>query len=110
MWWGGMKRVRLFIAGATGVLGRELIRQFRGRGHEVLGLARDPRGEQAIGSLGGAPRRADLFDAEALARAAEGAEVVVHAATAIPVKTRTRPEDWALNDRIRREGTRALTR
>jgi 2-alkyl-3-oxoalkanoate reductase len=101
--------LRAFIAGATGVLGRALIRQFRGHGHEVLGLVRSLEGEQLVRSLGGEPRHADLFDADALARAAEGAEVVIHAATAIPVKSRPRPEDWATNDRIRREGTQALT-
>ena len=52
----------------------------------------------------------DLFDAEAMARAVEHVDVVVHAATAIPNKTRTSAADWAMNDRIRREGTVALTR
>jgi nucleoside-diphosphate-sugar epimerase len=75
----------------------------------VVGLVRSPEGDQIVRSLGGQPRHADLFDADALARAAEGAEVVLHAATAIPVKSRPRPEDWATNDRIRREGTHALT-
>jgi nucleoside-diphosphate-sugar epimerase len=99
---------RVFIAGATGVLGRALLRQFREHGHDAIGLVRSPEGERLVRSLGGEPRQADLFDADALARAAEGAEVVIHAATAIPVKSRPRPEDWASNDRIRREGTRSL--
>ena len=101
--------MKVFIAGATGVLGRGLIRQFREHGHEVVGLVRSPEGEQTVLSLGGEPRHADLFDADALTRATEGAKVVIHAATAIPVKTRPQPIDWANNDRIRREGTRALT-
>jgi nucleoside-diphosphate-sugar epimerase len=101
--------MRVFIAGATGVLGRGLIRQFREHGHEVVGLVRSPEGEQTVRSLGGQPRHADLFDADALARAADGTEVVIHAATAIPVKTRPRSVDWASNDRIRREGSRALS-
>jgi nucleoside-diphosphate-sugar epimerase len=50
-----------------------------------------------------------LFDAESLARAAEGCDTVIHAATAIPVKQKTSPADWAMNDRIRRKGTRCLT-
>jgi nucleoside-diphosphate-sugar epimerase len=100
--------LKVFIAGATGVLGRGLIQQLRERGHEAVGLARSARGEEVVRSLGGAPRRADLFDPDPLARAADGADVVIHAATSIPVKTRIRPADWAANDRIRREGTRAL--
>jgi 2-alkyl-3-oxoalkanoate reductase len=101
--------VRIFIAGSTGVLGRGLIRQFLAQGHSVIGLARDLKGEQLIQSLGGESRRADIFDAGQLARAAQGADVVVHAATSIPAKTRTKPQDWAMNDRLRRDGVRALT-
>src|SRR5690606_7085855 len=59
-------------------------------------------------SLGAEVRRASLFDAEALAVAADGCSAVVHAATSIPLKARTSPGDWAANDRIRREGTKAL--
>jgi nucleoside-diphosphate-sugar epimerase len=101
--------MKIFIAGATGVLGRELIRQYVARGHSVLGLARSEHGEQMIRSLGGEGRVGDLFDAEQLARAAEGADIVIHAATSIPVKTRPSLRDFEMNDRIRRDGTRALT-
>lgn len=101
--------VKIFIAGATGELGRQLVQQLAGRGHTVLGLARSPGNEQLIQRLGGIPRPADLFDPDSLAAAAEGAEVVIHAATAIPTKPKPAPADWQLNDRIRREGTAALT-
>lgn len=100
--------MKVFIAGATGVLGRRLIRQLGAKGHEVLGLARSSKNEETIRSLGGTPRSADLFDADSLARAAEGCEAVVHAATAIPAAM-AKPSDWEMNDRIRREGTTALT-
>lgn len=100
--------MKIFIAGATGVLGRGLIREFVAGGHQVAGLVRDRRGQSAVEVLGAQSRHADLFDADALARAAEGADVVIHAATAIPVKTRPTPRDWEMNDRIRRDGTRAL--
>jgi nucleoside-diphosphate-sugar epimerase len=100
--------VKVFVAGATGVLGRRLIARFRERGDEVVGLVRSDGGEALVRSLGGQPRQANLFDAVALARAADGCEAVIHAATAIPTKPKPRPEDWELNDRIRRDGTRAL--
>jgi nucleoside-diphosphate-sugar epimerase len=100
--------VKIFIAGATGVLGRRLVLQFRERGHDVVCMARSVENEITIRRLGGGSRRGDLFDAESLTRAAEGADVVVHAATAIPTSTKPRPEDWKINDRIRRDGTRAL--
>ena len=101
--------MRVFIAGATGVLGRALVGQSVARGHTVLGLARNDKGARLVRSLGGESRAADIFDADALARAAEGADAVIHAATSIPTKTRTGAKDWELNDRIRRDGTRALT-
>jgi 2-alkyl-3-oxoalkanoate reductase len=101
--------MRVFIAGASGVLGRRLVRQFVARGHSVVGQVRSPKSESAVREAGGEPRHADLFDAESLARAAEGCDAVIHAATAIPVKQKTTPADWAMNDHIRRKGTRCLT-
>jgi len=90
-------------------LGRRLVRQFVARGHSVIGQVRSAKAESAVREAGGEPRHADLFDAESLARAAEGCDTVIHAATAIPVKQKTTPADWAMNDHIRRKGTRCLT-
>jgi 2-alkyl-3-oxoalkanoate reductase len=101
--------MRIFIAGASGVLGRRLVRQFVARGHSVVGQVRSPKAETAVKEAGGEPRHADLFDAESLAQAAEGCDAIIHAATAIPVKQKTAPADWAMNDHIRRKGTRCLT-
>jgi nucleoside-diphosphate-sugar epimerase len=100
--------MRVFIAGASGVLGRRLVKLLAGRGHEVRGLARSPAAEEAVRKAGGFPTTGDLFDAKSLTRAAEGCDTIVHAATSIPQKRRVRPEDFALNDRIRRDGTGAL--
>jgi nucleoside-diphosphate-sugar epimerase len=101
--------MKVFVAGATGVLGRRLVRQLGERGHEVLGLSRGLDNDQTIRSLGAEPRRADLFDVESLVRAAADVDVVARAATAIPAPGPWRTQDWSQNDRIRREGTRALT-
>jgi nucleoside-diphosphate-sugar epimerase len=101
--------MKVFIAGASGVLGRRLVRQFVARGHSVVGQVRSPKAGAAVREAGGEPRHADLFDAESLAKAADGCDTVIHAATAIPVKQKTSPADWAMNDHIRRKGTRCLT-
>jgi 2-alkyl-3-oxoalkanoate reductase len=101
--------MKIFIAGASGVLGRRLVRELVARGHVVVGQARSPKAEAVLRAAGGEPRQADLFDAESLARAADGCETVIHAATAIPTKQKTTPADWAMNDHIRRKGTRCLT-
>ncbi len=102
--------MKVFVAGATGVLGRRLVAGLAERGHDVVGLARRPENDEVIRACGGWPARADLFDADSLVAAAEGAEVVIHAATAIPSGPRARfRKAWAMNDALRREGTRALT-
>jgi nucleoside-diphosphate-sugar epimerase len=101
--------MKVFIAGASGVLGRRLVRQFVARGHSVIGQVRSPKAETGVKEAGGEPRHADLFDAESLAQAAEGCDTVIHAATSIPVKQKTAPADWAMNNHIRRKGTRCLT-
>ena len=91
------------------MLGRRLVKQFAARGHSPIGLARSAKAETAVREAGGEPRHADLFDADSLAAAAEGCDAVIHAATSIPVKQKTTLADWAINDRIRRKGTRCLT-
>lgn len=100
--------MQVFIAGSTGVLGRRLVSGFVEHGHTVVGLTRDDTGDEIVEARGGKPRRGDLFDEESIVQAAEGADVVIHAATAIPTENPT-PEGWELNDRVRREGAQALT-
>jgi nucleoside-diphosphate-sugar epimerase len=100
--------LRVFLAGATGVLGRRLVRLLCDQGNEVAALARSPEKADWLRRQGAEPHQVSLFDADQLAGAADGCETVVHAATAIPRSARTSPRDWAENDRIRREGTRAL--
>lgn len=101
--------MKVFLAGATGVLGRRVVYRLRERGHQVVALARTPEKAHWLEEQGASPQSVSLFDAEELVRAADGCDVVVHAATSIPRKARVRPRDWAENDHIRREGTRSLT-
>jgi nucleoside-diphosphate-sugar epimerase len=100
--------LNVFVAGATGVLGRAVVRRLVERGHRVAGLSRSEENAALLRRLRAEPRPADLFEPETLRRAAEGCEAVLHLATAIPTAVRTAPEDWEPNDRIRREGTRNL--
>ena len=101
--------MRVFIAGASGVLGRRIVRRLTTRGHSAVGLVRSAKADSAVKAAGGEPRQGDLFDPESLARAADGCDIVIHAATSIPTKQKPAPADWAMNDRIRRKGTRCLT-
>jgi nucleoside-diphosphate-sugar epimerase len=96
--------MQVFIAGATGVLGRHLVATLAERGHDVVGLARDDDGAAEIERRGGVARRGDVLDRESLVAAAEGAAVVCNVATAIPTDLNPPREAWARNDRVRREG------
>lgn len=100
--------MKVFIQGSTGVLGRRLVRDFHAEGHEVVGLVRSGEGEKAVRSLGGSPSRADVFDAAALTKAAEGCDVVIRAATAIPKSGRVSAAAFRATAELRTEGTKAL--
>ena len=77
--------MKVFLAGATGVLGRALIPQLVARGHEVVGMTRSAGKQDLLRSLGARPVVADALDAEAVGRAVAAAEpeVIVHQLTAL---------------------------
>jgi 2-alkyl-3-oxoalkanoate reductase len=101
--------VRVLIAGSTGVLGRRLVQQLSNRGHEVLGLTRNAKGDQTVRFGGGQPVRANLFESDEIVSAIESCDAIIHAATAIPKKQRFSATDWELNDKIRTLGVQVLT-
>jgi nucleoside-diphosphate-sugar epimerase len=70
----------VLVTGATGFLGRHLVRELRAAGATVRGLSRSPAGDAAVAALGATPVRGDLADAAALAAAAAGVDAVFHAA------------------------------
>jgi nucleoside-diphosphate-sugar epimerase len=104
--------VRVFVAGATGVIGRRLVPLLVQAGHEVTGMTRSPRRAQALKEAGATPAVADALDARAVREAVEKArpEVVVHQLTDIPAALNPRRygEQMAGNDRLRVEGTSNL--
>lgn len=101
--------MRVFVTGATGVLGRRVVSELADRGHDVAGLARDEAGEGIVADRGGFPVRGDVLEPRTLEPVAgSGVDAVVHAATAIPDATEATEADWARNDRVRLEGARNL--
>jgi nucleoside-diphosphate-sugar epimerase len=84
--------MKVFVAGATGVLGRELVPQLVARGHEVVGMTRSASKQDLVRSLGARPVVADALDADAVAEAVASAEpeVIVHQLTALSGKMSTR--------------------
>lgn len=101
--------MKIFIAGATGVLGRRAIQGLISSGHKVIGLSRSNKNDQIIDQLGAESRHGDLFDKKSIVSVSSDCDVILHLATAIPIKVPNNPEDWELNDRIRIEGTKNLT-
>lgn len=99
--------MKVFVAGATGVLGRALIPMLVNDGHEVVALVRGEEKAALVEEMGARTVQGDVLDADSLLSAVQGSEVVLHIATAIP-KNMTVPNAWDANDRVRIEGTRNL--
>jgi nucleoside-diphosphate-sugar epimerase len=101
-------QMRIFVAGATGAIGRPLLDQLLARGHNVVAMTRSPERAQSLAAQGIEPAIADVFDAESVKAAVIRAqpEVVIEQLTALP-KNYTRESmnaTAALNTRIRSEG------
>ncbi len=78
--------MRVFLAGATGVVGRRLALLLRDAKHDVTGTTRDPEKAIRLQALGIEPVVVDAFDADALAQAVASAkpDVVIHQLTDLP--------------------------
>lgn len=100
--------MKVFVAGATGVLGRRIVRRLLAEGHGVAALSRSVRNREWLSANGAEPRNGDLFDRAGLRDIVAGCDAVVNVATAIPTGARPAAADWLLNDRIRTEGTENL--
>jgi nucleoside-diphosphate-sugar epimerase len=101
--------MRVFVAGATGVIGRRAVAQLIAAGHEVTGIARAPAKAAQLRRAGAVPVEVSLFDPAALTAAVAGHDAVVNLATKIPTLTQAaRASAWDENNRIRIEGSRNL--
>lgn len=101
--------MRVFVAGATGALGRRLVPMLVASGHEVIGMTRTHAKRDLVRSLGARPVVADALDPEAVGRVISETEpeVIVHQLTALPgsLDPRRFDRDFALTNRLRTEGT-----
>jgi 2-alkyl-3-oxoalkanoate reductase len=103
--------MRVFVAGASGAIGRPLLPQLIAAGHEVTGTTRTEEGAETIRAAGARPAICDALDAQALHAAVieAGPEVVVHQLTALPQRFDPRDKEiYAPTNRLRSEGTRTL--
>jgi nucleoside-diphosphate-sugar epimerase len=104
--------VKVFVAGATGALGRPLVRRLVAGGHEVIGLTRSAQKRPLLESLGARPVVADALDADALSRAVRNAQPthVVHLLTALPAEGPIRAAHLRATNEVRTRGTENLIR
>ena len=95
--------MRIFVAGATGVIGRRVVPLIVAAGHRVSAVARTPEKRTMLERMGAAPAPVDLFARDPVRAAVVGHEAVVNLATRIPPSSRAfLPGAWRENDRLRR--------
>jgi nucleoside-diphosphate-sugar epimerase len=100
--------MKVFVAGATGAIGKQLVPMLVERGHEVAGMTRTPAKQDLIRSLGARPVVADALDPEAVAQAVAEAEpeAVIHELTDLTgTFARNIDKAFATTNRLRTEGT-----
>jgi nucleoside-diphosphate-sugar epimerase len=100
--------MRVFVAGATGAIGKQLVPRLVAAGHEVHGMTRSESKQAMLDELGAVPVVADALDPDQVAQAVGEAtpDAIVHELTAIgSVDLRHFDRDFALTNRLRTEGT-----
>ncbi|MHB1225023.1 MAG: NAD-dependent epimerase/dehydratase family protein [Gemmatimonadaceae bacterium] len=102
--------MRVFVTGASGVIGRRVVPLLTATGHDVTAIARTPGKHAALERQGATAVAVDLFDRDELRPLIAGHDAVVNLATHMPASS-TRmllPGAWRENDRVRREGSATL--
>jgi nucleoside-diphosphate-sugar epimerase len=101
--------MKVFVAGATGALGRQLVPMLAEEGHQVTAMTRTRAKADVIRSMGARPVVANALDPEAVAQVVAEAEpeLVIHQLTAIDAGAMGRSIDkmFAQTNRLRTEGT-----
>ncbi|MEP6491853.1 MAG: NAD(P)-dependent oxidoreductase [bacterium] len=101
---------RVFVTGATGVIGHCVVPELVRRGYRVTAVGRDEKKRAHLAALGADAVALDMFDDAAARRALDGHDAVINLATHMPSSAARMmlPWEWRENDRIRREGSAAL--
>ncbi len=102
--------MRIFLAGASGVIGVRLVPLLVAEGHDVAGMTRSPGKAETLRELGAQTVVCDVYDAEALSEAVRSfaTELVMHQLTDLPDSADQIGTYRDRNNRIRTEGTRNL--
>lgn len=99
--------MRVFAAGATGAIGKQLVARLVGADHEVHGMTRSRSKRAMVHELGAVPVVTDALDPDQVANAVGQArpDVIVHELTALAGVARYSERDAAPADRLRTEAT-----
>ncbi|HEY7162508.1 MAG TPA: NAD(P)-dependent oxidoreductase, partial [Acidobacteriota bacterium] len=101
--------MKIFVSGATGVIGKRAVPLLLNSGHQVTAVARSPEKAEQLQKLGAEAKQVSLFDVEAIKKAVQGHDAIINVATHIPPSTRAFfPSAWKENDRIRKFGSANL--
>ena len=102
--------MKIFLAGATGVIGMRLVRLMLAEGHVIAAMTRTPAKIEGLRAAGATPILCDVFDQEALSAAVKGfrPDLVVHQVTDLPDQIENLAEFLPRNNRVRSEGTQNL--
>jgi nucleoside-diphosphate-sugar epimerase len=102
--------MRVFLAGATGVIGTPLVPLLVEAEHTVAGMTRSPEKLDQLAALGAEPVLCDVFDADELVEAVTSfhPDLVMHQLTDLPTSLDDLSAYMPRNDRMRSEGTRNL--
>jgi nucleoside-diphosphate-sugar epimerase len=102
--------MRVFVSGATGVVGRRVVPLLVSHGHSVTALVRSPSTRKNLEQTGINCAAVDLFDVAALKSAVSGHDAIVNLATHMPSQAwqMVFQRAWRQNDRIRTEGVANL--
>ncbi len=100
---------RAFITGATGVLGKRVVKLLIEKDIEVVALSRSAGNSSQLKQAGAEVVEGNLFNAEEMIEATKNCDAIFHLATHIPRKPiPNKMKDWEENDKIRTVGTKAL--
>src|SRR4029450_13266137 len=102
--------MRIFLAGATGVIGTRLLRLMLAEGHVVAAMTRTKDKIEGLHAAGVTPVWRDVFDQRALTAAVKDfkPDLIVHQVTDLPDRIEQLADFLPGNNRVRSEGTRNL--
>lgn len=103
--------MRVFVTGATGVIGRRVVPLLATAGHEITCAVRSSAQRDAVTTLGARPLEVDLFDRAGVTAALAGHDAFINLATHMPRSFGRMflPGAWRQNDHIRRDAVPIMT-